>query len=63
MQKMQEHFSAAKTHESVLPRLVTPLRGELLAMTSFSNYHRGRALLPGLEFLILYPLQKFLVLG
>jgi hypothetical protein len=34
MQKMQEHFSAAKTHKSVLPRLVTAQRGELLAMTA-----------------------------
>jgi hypothetical protein len=34
MQKMQEHFSVAKTHESVLPRLVTAQQGELLAMTN-----------------------------
>jgi hypothetical protein len=42
MQKMQrsdvsEHFSVAKTHESVIPRSVTAQRGELLAMTSFSQ--------------------------
>jgi hypothetical protein len=43
MQKMQrsgvpEHFSAAKTNESVLPRLVTAQRAEKLAMTRNIEY-------------------------
>ena len=43
MQKLQrsgvpEHFSAAKTHESILPRLVTAQRGEVLAMTACTCY-------------------------
>jgi hypothetical protein len=46
MQKMQrsdvsEHFSVAKTHESVLPRLVTAQRGEVLAMTKIYQLIRG----------------------
>jgi hypothetical protein len=35
MQKMQEHFSVAKTAK-VLPGFVTAQRGEVLAMTSVS---------------------------
>jgi hypothetical protein len=45
MQKMQrsdvsEHFSAAKTHESVPPRFVTVQRGEMLAMTKICQLIR-----------------------